>query len=79
MSGAFKRTGRGTKGGGGGEGGDEFELRRGWLDGEGDYISWLVVFITLVDFDFRWGVQTRGIGGGEGGGGASISICARKL
>ena len=30
---AFERAGRGTKGVGGAEGGDELELRHGWLDG----------------------------------------------
>ena len=37
---------------GGGEGGDELELRHGELDGQLDDISWLVVWTTLVDFYF---------------------------
>ena len=44
-----------------------FELRHGWLERKLDDISWLVVFTTPVDFDFRWGVWTRGIGGGVRG------------
>ena len=63
----LKKLGGKKKGGGGVEGGKVFELRHGWLERKLDDISWLVVFTTLVDFDFRWGVWTRGIAGGVRG------------
>ena len=46
----------GGEGGGVGGGGDELELRHGWLETYRVDINCLVVCITLADFDFRWGV-----------------------
>ena len=47
----------GEQGGGvGGGGGDELELRNGWLERYWRDINFLVVLISVADFDFSWGV-----------------------
>ena len=48
-------------GGGKGRGGDELELRHGWLERQRGDISWLVVLIS-IDFDLGGAFEQDGSG-----------------